>query len=169
MYTYQDAINQIKSSISPVQAIERYTGQQARHGKYICPFHNDRNPSLSVKGSHWRCWSCNESGDVIDFTSKLFHIGFREAMQKLSDDYGLSIKLDVDPITDPLEKLWNGIERECAEHNQNEVRKYRSEIDEEIDRLTTVHRALFHNGADDALLRKYADEIDELIAYRARI
>ena len=90
-------------------------------------------------------------------------------MQKLSDDYGLSIKLDVDPITDPLEKLWNGIERECAEHNQNEVRKYRSEIDEEIDRLTTVHRALFHNGADDALLRKYADEIDELIAYRARI
>lgn len=169
MNKYQDAPGIIKSSISPVQAIELYTGQEARHGKYVCPFHNDRHPSLSVKGSHWRCWSCNEAGDVIDFVSRLFHIGFREAMQKISDDFGLDIKMDLDPVSDPLEKLWNGIERECAERNKNEVSKYRSEIDEEIDRLTTVHRALFHNGADDTLLRKYADEIDELIAYRAKI
>ena len=169
MYTYQDAAKEIKSSITPVQAIEFYTGQQARHGKYVCPFHNDRNPSLSVKGFHWRCWSCDEQVDVIDFVQKYFSIGFIEAVKRLSDDFSLNIKLDADSVTDPLEKLWNGIERECKAHNRIEVENYRSEVDAEINNLITVYRELFHHGADEASLRKYEDEIDALIAYRARI
>ena len=165
----RDVVQEIKSSISPVQAIEHYTGQQARHGKYLCPFHNDRDPSLSVKGSHWRCWSCNESGDVIDFVRKLHGIGFHEAMHKLNDDFNLGIQFKSDPITDPLEKLWNAIAAEVRDHNRKEFAAYRAEIIEEINRLTTVHRTLFQAGADESLLRTYADEIDELIEYEREI
>ena len=159
----------ILSRITPEMVIERYTGQQARHGKYLCPFHNDHHPSLSVKGTHWRCWSCGEKGDVFDFVQKYFGIGFREAMQKLSDDFGLGIELKGKLVTDPVEKLWEAVRMECIEKNRKEMMLYRNEIDSEIERLTTIHRELFHHGADEETLSRYADEIDELIAYREKI
>ena len=169
MYTFQDAAKQIKRSITPVQAIEFYTGQQARHGKYICPFHNDRHPSLSVKESYWRCWSCNEAGDVIDLVQKLYGIGFPEAMCKLNDDFNLGIQFKNEPVTDPLEKLWNAIAAEVREKNRKEFAAYRAEIVEEINRITTIHRTLFQAGADESLLRIYANEIDDLIDYERKI
>lgn len=165
----QDAKKEIKDSVTPTQAIEYYTGQQARHGKYICPFHNDQHPSLSVKGTHWRCWSCEEHGDVFDFVQKYFSIGFREAMQKLSDDFGLGIELSGKIITDPEEKLWEAVRMECIQKNRYEMMLHRNEIDSEIEKLTTVHRVLLHHGVDEEMLSRYAAEIDELIAYRERI
>lgn len=165
----RDAVTQIKASVSPVQAIERYTGQQAQHSKYVCPFHSDKHPSLSVKGNHWRCWSCNEHGDVIDFTTKYFRISFREAINKLADDFSVPIQREPDPVQDPLEKLCEAIRRESNEEIRNELRQYRSEIDSEIDNLTAVHRALMHSGAPRETLSRYAAEIDDLIAYRERI
>lgn len=164
-----DPVKEIKSQISPAEAIERYTGQQARHGKYICPFHNDKHPSLSVKGSHWRCWSCDEHGDVIDFTTRYFGISFQEAINKLADDYSIPIQRFSEPVTDPLEKLWNAIQRETNEYNKEQVRIYRKAIDDQINDLTTAHRILLQHGAPDEMLDRYAAEIDELIDYRARI
>jgi DNA primase len=37
-----------------------------------CPFHDDHNPSLSVDRTRgtWRCWSCGERGDVLDWLVK---------------------------------------------------------------------------------------------------
>lgn len=106
---------------------------------------------------------------MFDFVQKYFGIGFREAMQKLSDDFGLGIELSGKIVTDPVEKLWEAVRMECIQKNRKEMMLYRKEIDSEIEKLTTVYRALFHHGADDALLNKYAAEIDELIAYRERI
>lgn len=165
----EEAKREIKDRLTPAQVIEYYTGQQSRHGKYLCPFHNDQHPSLSVKGSHWRCWSCGERGDVFDFMQKYFGIGFREAMQKLSDDFGLGIELKGKLVTDPVEKLWEAVRIECIQKNRYEIMLYRNEIDEEIKKLTTVHRVLFQHGASEEMLSRYAAEIDELIAYREQI
>ena len=61
-----------------------------RHGKALCPFHNDRNPSLFVDDDHYHCFACGEHGDVIDFTSKLFGLKSYEAAQKLAYDFGIT-------------------------------------------------------------------------------
>lgn len=161
--TNNDAVKEIKSNISPAEAIERYTGQQDRHKKYLCPFHSDKHPSLSVKGEHWRCWSCGAKGDVIDFTSRYFGIGFKEAMNKLSEDFGINIKRFNDPILNPLEKLGKLIEIESREYNREQIAIYREQINAKIDALTAAHRALVHQRAPERLLREYADEIDELM------
>ena len=61
-----------------------------RHGKALCPFHNDRHPSLFVDDDHYHCYACGEHGDVIDFTAKLFGPKLYEAAQKLAYDFGIT-------------------------------------------------------------------------------
>jgi len=61
----------VKTSINTREAAERYGVEVNRHGKALCPFHNDRHPSLFVDDDHYHCFACGEHGDVIDFTSKL--------------------------------------------------------------------------------------------------
>ena len=61
-----------------------------RHGKALCPFHNDHNPSLFVDDDHYHCFACGEHGDVIDFTAKLFGLKLYEAAQKLAYDFGIT-------------------------------------------------------------------------------
>jgi len=37
-----------------------------------CPFHEDRYPSLKLNEDFFYCFGCGTSGDVIDFTARLF-------------------------------------------------------------------------------------------------
>ena len=82
----------VKTSINTREAAARYGVEVNRHGKALCPFHNDRNPSLFVDDDHYHCFACGEHGDVIDFTVKLFGLKLYEAAQKLASDFGLDPK-----------------------------------------------------------------------------
>jgi len=35
-----------------------------------CPFHDDTNPSLSIKHTHYKCFACGESGDALRFVQR---------------------------------------------------------------------------------------------------
>jgi len=48
--------------------IERMTNQQVVKHKVVCPFHDDRNPSLHVyEDGGFKCFGCGVAGDVLDF------------------------------------------------------------------------------------------------------
>ena len=79
-----------KTSINTREAAARYGVEVNRHGKALCPFHNDRHPSLFVDDDHYHCYACGEHGDVIDFTAKLFGLKLYEAAQKLAYDFGIT-------------------------------------------------------------------------------
>ena len=81
--------DQIKDSIDIVDVVEKYGLQINRHGKALCPFHEEKTPSFSIKGQHWHCFGCNEGGDVIDFISRIQCISIWEAAKRLDSDYGL--------------------------------------------------------------------------------
>ena len=80
----------VKTSINTREAATRYGVEVNRHGKALCPFHNDRHPSLFVDDDHYHCYACGEHGDVIDFTAKLFGLKLYEAAQKLAYDFGIT-------------------------------------------------------------------------------
>ena len=80
----------VKTSINTREAAARYGVEVNRHGKALCPFHNDRNPSLFVDDDHYHCYACGEHGDVIDFTAKLHGLKLYEAAQKLAYDFGIT-------------------------------------------------------------------------------
>ncbi len=79
-------IETLKSSI-PLESIIGAV-VELKHGKGRCPFHNDRNPSFSIKGSRFRCFACGESGDIIDFTEKYYGLSTCEAIRYLADRAG---------------------------------------------------------------------------------
>lgn len=60
--------------------------------KGICPFHPDKNPSLSVnlKGRVWlwHCFGCNAGGDVIRYVMLKENLDFNGAVKSILPDYG---------------------------------------------------------------------------------
>ena len=80
----------VKASINTREAARQYGLEINRYGKALCPFHNDRHPSLYVADDHYYCYGCGEHGDVIDLTARLFDLSLYEAAKKLAYDFGIS-------------------------------------------------------------------------------
>lgn len=59
-----------------------------RNGMVLCPFHNDRNPSMKVD-SRYHCFACGADGDVIDFVSSYFEISPKQAAEKIVSEFGI--------------------------------------------------------------------------------
>ena len=80
----------VKYGVNCREAAGRY-GVEVNHcGMALCPFHNDRHPSLYMADDHYHCFACGEHGDVIDFVSKLFQLSLYDAAQKLAADFHLT-------------------------------------------------------------------------------
>ena len=52
----------------------------------LCPFHNDKNPSLSVNPDKnlFQCFGCGAAGDAIRFVELFDKVDFKEAVARLS-------------------------------------------------------------------------------------
>ena len=53
----------VKQSVTTRQAAERYGIKVNRNGMCVCPFHNDRNPSMKVDRRFY-CFGCGATGDI---------------------------------------------------------------------------------------------------------
>ena len=53
----------------PIEGVAERLGLRVRMHKALCPFHDDRHPSLSFRVSKntFRCFVCGASGGPIDF------------------------------------------------------------------------------------------------------
>ena len=80
----------VKYGVSCREAAELYGVEVNRYGMALCPFHNDRHPSLYVADDHYYCFACGEHGDVIDFVGRLFQLSPYDAARKLMADFHLS-------------------------------------------------------------------------------
>ena len=86
-----DAMNvfeAVKGNVTTRQAAEIYGIRVNRHGMAVCPFHNDKNPSMKVD-MRFHCFACQADGDAVDFVSRLFGLPSKEAAMKLADDFGI--------------------------------------------------------------------------------
>lgn len=79
----------VKAAISVRDAAEHYGLKVSRNGMACCPFHDDRHPSLKLNEDYFYCFGCGATGDVIDFTARLFGLNSYEAAKKLIADFGL--------------------------------------------------------------------------------
>ena len=64
----------------------------------LCPFHNDKNPSLSVmqEGNKWfwKCFGCGQKGNVIKYVMAKEQRGFIETVEYLAQRYGGVVRAD---------------------------------------------------------------------------
>lgn len=82
----------VKQTVTVRQAAERYSLKVGRNGMSCCPFHEDRNPSLKLNEDYFYCFGCGATGDVIDFTARLFGLSGYDAVNKLADDFGVDLE-----------------------------------------------------------------------------
>ena len=76
----------VKQAVTTRQAAEYYQLPVNRAGFAVCPFHNDRTPSMKVD-ARFHCFGCGADGDVIDFVARLHGMGARPAAEKLAADF----------------------------------------------------------------------------------
>ena len=93
----------VKASINTQEAAQTYGIDVNHHGMALCPFHNDRHPSLYVSDDHYHCFACGEHGDVIDLTAKLFDLRLYDSARKLASDFHLAPDK---PLPESIRQKW---------------------------------------------------------------
>ncbi len=92
---YQHTKERIKQTIDIVDLVGRYIPlrRQGRLLVGLCPWHDDRHPSLQVDPQRqtFRCWVCNIGGDIFTFLMRIEGLEFREAFRTLAEMAGLPI------------------------------------------------------------------------------
>ncbi len=78
----------VKQNVTTRQVAERYGIKVNRTGMAVCPFHNDRNPSMKVD-RRFHCFGCGADGDAVDFVAALYGLSPKEAAMKIADDFGI--------------------------------------------------------------------------------
>lgn len=112
----KDAVEELKSQIDIVDVIGRSVQLKRAGSNYkgLCPFHNEKTPSFIVSPQKqiFTCFGgCGASGDVVSFVKRYYNLDFNEAVEKLANEYGISIKRNT--YSDDREKYYE-INREAA-------------------------------------------------------
>ncbi len=65
-----------------------------RHFKGLCPFHSEKSPSfiVSAERQSFKCFGCQEGGDVITFLQKYDGYSFYEALETLAKRVGITLE-----------------------------------------------------------------------------
>ncbi len=91
-----DAKERIRQAVDIVDLIGSYMPLRRAGAAFegLCPFHDDAKPSLKVNPARqsWKCWVCNEGGDIFSFVMRKEGFDFREALEFLADRAGVILQ-----------------------------------------------------------------------------
>jgi DNA primase len=94
-------IQQVKEANDIVDVVGSYIALRPAGPTFkgLCPFHEDHRPSFDVdpRRQRYRCWSCQQYGDVIQFVQELERVDFREALELLARRAGITLEKKGDP------------------------------------------------------------------------
>ena len=97
MQIREEVIERIRQDNDIVDIISENVRLKKSGRNYVglCPFHNDKSPSLSVSQDKqiYKCFSCGEAGNVITFVMKYKKLTFYEASKYLADKAGIPLEL----------------------------------------------------------------------------
>ncbi len=83
---------------SPIDAIVEEHLQLRNAGggnlKGLCPFHDEKTPSFQVTPARglFHCFGCGAGGDVIAFVTRIEHLSFTEAVERLAARAGITLR-----------------------------------------------------------------------------
>ncbi len=81
-----DLVDLVGQRVRLKKSGKNYTG--------LCPFHEDKSPSFMVSPTtgRYKCFACGESGDVFTWTMKTQGLEFREALETLAKEAGITLQ-----------------------------------------------------------------------------
>ncbi len=88
-----DQIDEVKAKVSIVELVSEYVKltKAGRNFKGLCPFHSEKTPSFVVNPELqiYKCFGCQEGGDVFSFVQKMEGVEFGEALTGLAKRVGI--------------------------------------------------------------------------------
>lgn len=160
----KEVIEEIRSKTDIVDVISQYVSVEQKGKGYtcLCPFHDDKNPSLSIskEKQYFRCFACGVGGNVFQFVEKFENISFYNAVQKLGTQLGYNLTIDKPTIKiDPNKKPYYEILESAIQYT-----KYQLNISEtaqnyiEKRQITQKQVEKFQLGYDDGNLEKFLQQ-----------
>ena len=95
----RDDIDRVRAATNLVDLVAGVTTvkRQGRAYVAVCPFHQEKSPSLSLDPARglYHCFGCDKGGDVFTFIQETQGLDFNESLELLARHAG--IQLEVDP------------------------------------------------------------------------
>lgn len=90
-----EIIAEVRDRAEIVEVVGEYVTLKRRGSDYwaLCPFHQENTPSFHVVPGRefFKCFGCDEAGDVFSFLMKHAGLSFREAVENVADRVGIEI------------------------------------------------------------------------------
>ena len=77
----------------PIEGVAERLGMQVARHKALCPFHDDRHPSLSFHTGRntFKCFVCGTHGGTIDIAMKVLGKSFADTCRWLADEHNIIV------------------------------------------------------------------------------
>ncbi|MBK9976243.1 MAG: DNA primase [Planctomycetes bacterium] len=94
----RESIEEVRRANDIVDVISGYLPLKKRGTGYwaCCPFHDEQTPSFQVSSTRqtYKCFGCQQFGNVVDFVMAYEKLDFREATEKLANRGGVTLQFD---------------------------------------------------------------------------
>lgn len=129
----------LKARITVPQAAAHYGVKVDRSGMCRCPFHPDKTPSMKINETYYYCFGCHTTGDVIDFTARLFDLSPLDAARKLASDFGIDPNTPASAAVAPPRIRQEESQREREGHCASMLIEYERLLKNRQRRFAPVH------------------------------
>jgi len=113
----RDKIDEIRQRADIVEIVRRHVElKRAGPGSWkgLCPFHSEKSPSFYVnEQGFFKCFGCDEKGDVFKFLQRIESLGFMEVVRELAETTGVEL-----PEKQQTPAQRRAMEREASERDR---------------------------------------------------
>jgi DNA primase len=136
-----ETIERVRESADIVEVVSAHTDLRRQGERFVglCPFHEERTPSFSVKPAEgfYYCFGCEAGGDTIKFVQEKEGLSFPDAVEMLADRYGVEV------------------EREQEDPQAEQRRRRRARLGEALERAAAFYEATLWETEKAAKPRAY--------------
>lgn len=99
-------LHKILKEASIIEVISNFI--EVNNNKALCPFHNDRNPSLHINplNNLYYCFGCHSGGNCITFVNNYLKISTNESLKVIAKIIGVELLESSEVLWDSNEKLY---------------------------------------------------------------
>ena len=151
--SFEDVISQIKDRLDIVDVVSQYVVLKKSGANYwgICPFHNDKKPSMSVSPSRgiFKCFSCGAGGDALAFLVKIQNREYKDVILELADKYGIELPKKYNPSSET-----KSLKKEMIKACYKATKFYHLQL-RSADDANKAMTALRKRDVDDSVIDKF--------------
>ena len=140
------SIEKLKNQIDIVDIIEHFLPVKKMGANYkcVCPFHDDRNPSMSISQSKqiFHCFACKAGGDAIKFVMDYEKLTYPEDIERIASLVNFSLEYTNDKA--PTQKENKHILEKANAFYRSEFFKHEAAV-----------RYIYSRGINDAMIEKF--------------